>query len=222
MSTRVLVACEFSGTVRDAFRKRGFDAWSCDLLPSEKGMDYHIQGDVLKILNDGWNLLIAHPPCTHIAVSGARWFKAKGKELQEESLRFFLQFLNAPVNHVAVENPVSVVSSRIRPPDQIIHPWWFGDEFEKTSCLWLRNLPKLRPSQVVGSGDFVVTQSGACIPKWYSDLRSLPTEQRRKERSRTFIGIAEAMADQWGRAVLRGYKAGFGLKLKHRLLPEGF
>lgn len=146
--TRVLVACEYSGKVREAFRKLGFDAWSCDLLPADDNSPYHIQGDVLEILNDGWDLMIAHPPCTHLAVSGARWFKDKEAE-QLEALEFVRTLLNAPINKIALENPISIISSRIRKPDQIIQPWMFGHGETKATCLWLKKLPKLTPTNVV-------------------------------------------------------------------------
>ena len=134
---KVLIACEFSGIVRDAFIKRGHDAWSCDLLPTEVEGP-HIQGDVLNILNDGWDLIIAHPPCTHLATSGARWFKNKEKE-QKEALEFVSLLLNAPINKIALENPISIISSRIRKPDQIVQPWMFGHPEQKSTCLWLKN-----------------------------------------------------------------------------------
>jgi hypothetical protein len=142
------VACEFSGVVREAFADKGHEAWSCDLLPTERPSPYHIQGDVLKVLDHGWDLMIAHPPCTHLAVSGARHFSKKRRE-QEDALQFFLALLNAPIPQVCVENPVSVAASRIGPSMQVIHPWQFGHGESKTTCLWLRNLPKLRPTEIV-------------------------------------------------------------------------
>ena len=190
---RVLVACEYSGTVRDAFKARGHDAWSCDLLPTDSP-GQHIQGDVLEILNDEWDLVIAHPPCTHLAVSGARWFKDKQKE-QGEALEFFRKILEAPVNKICVENPVSIVSSRIRKPDQTIQPWMFGHEVSKKTCLWLKNLPLLTPTNIVGKGEFVTFSSGKKMPSWYN---LSPGEDRWKIRSKTFEGIAKAMAEQWG------------------------
>lgn len=190
---RVLVACEYSGTVRDAFKARGHDAWSCDLLTTDSP-GQHIQGDVLEILNDEWDLVIAHPPCTHLAVSGARWFKDKQKE-QGEALEFFRKILEAPVNKICVENPVSIVSSRIRKPDQTIQPWMFGHEVSKKTCLWLKNLPLLTPTNIVGKGEFVTFSSGKKMPSWYN---LSPGEDRWKIRSKTFEGIAKAMAEQWG------------------------
>lgn len=181
---RVLVACEFSGIVRDAFRARGHDAWSCDLLPCEADPKWHIQGDVLQILCEGWDLMIAHPPCTHLAVSGARWFKQKKHE-QEEALEFVAALLRCCVPRIALENPVSVISSRIRKPDQIVQPWMFGHGETKATCLWLKNLPPLKPTNIVEGREARVH-------------RMPPGPDRCKERSRTMTGIAAAMADQWG------------------------
>lgn len=183
---RVLVACEFSGVVREAFIKKGHDAWSCDILPTTLP-GQHLQGDVLEVLHEGWDLMIAHPPCTHLATSGARWFKYKQVE-QREALEFVRQLLDAPILKIALENPVSVISTQIRKPDQIIQPWMFGDEYTKTTCLWLKNLPKLEPTDIVGKGEFVI-HGGKRMPKWYSN--------RERSRSITFLGIAEAMAIQW-------------------------
>ena len=189
---RVLIACEFSGTVRKAFRERGHDAWSCDLLPAEDGDAHHFQRDVLQGLwGDGWapwDLMIAHPPCTHLAVSGARWFKGKRRE-QKEALGFVQALMDAPISRIAIENPVSIISSRIRKPDQIIKPWQFGHRENKTTCLWLKGLPPLLPRNPV---------SGR---RKSSVWKMPPSEDRWKERSRTFHGIAEAMAEQWGSFV---------------------
>lgn len=181
---RVLVACEFSGVVRRAFAARGHDAWSCDLLPAEDGSDRHIVGDVRDILDDEWDMLIAHPPCTHLAVSGARWFKDKKKE-QSDALDFVRELLDAPIPRIALENPVSVISSRIRKPDQIIQPWQFGHGETKATCLWLKNLPKLTPTNIVAGREARIHKMPPGPDRW-------------KERSRTFQGIAAAMADQWG------------------------
>ena len=191
---RVLIACEMSGRVRDAFKALGHDAWSCDILPTEVAGN-HIQGDVLKVINQDWDLMIAHPPCTHLAVSGAKHFWKKEKE-QEEALEFVRYLMNAPIPKIVIENPVSVISTRIRKPDQIIQPWMFGDEYQKTTCLWLKNVPLLQPTKIVGKGEFVVTPSGKRLPKWYSDNKSA------KNRSMTFPGIAAAMADQWSKIVV--------------------
>jgi site-specific DNA-cytosine methylase len=191
---RVLIACEFSGTVRDEFLKLGHDAWSCDLLPSETDGP-HYQGPVQEILDKGWDLMIAHPPCTHLAVSGARWFKNKQRE-QGEALDFVRLLMAAPIPRIAIENPVSIISSHIRKPDQIIQPWQFGHEITKTTCLWLKNLPSLVPTKIVGKGTRHVTKSGKSLPTWYN---LPPSADRWKIRSTTFQGIAEAMAQQWSK-----------------------
>ena len=190
---RVLIACEYSGAVRDAFLARGHHAVSCDLLPSET-FGPHYQGPVQDILNYGWDLMIAHPPCTHLAVSGARWFKDKAQE-QAEALAFVRLLLTAPIPRIALENPVSVISSRIRKPDQVIQPWQFGHEATKTTCLWLKGLPHLTPTNIVGKGARHVTKSGKSLPQWYN---LPPSADRWKIRSATFQGIADAMAEQWG------------------------
>ena len=181
---KVLIACEFSGIVRCAFRKHGHDAWSCDLLPSEDRSALHLCGDVLKVLDRGWDMMIAFPPCTHLAVSGARWFKDKHQE-QAEALEFVRQLLDAPIPRIALENPISVISTKIRKPDQIIQPWQFGHGETKATCLWLKNLPLLVPTNIVEGREARVH-------------RASPGPDRWKERSRTLPGIAEAMAEQWG------------------------
>ena len=180
---RVLVACEYSGRVRDAFIKIGHEAMSCDLLPTDVPGP-HYQGNVFDILNDKWDLMIAHPPCTHLAVSGARWFKEKIQE-QKEALEFVRLLLNAPIKHIALENPISIISSKIRKPDQIIQPWQFGHGETKATCLWLKNLPKLVPTNIVNGREAKVHK----MP---------PTPDRWKLRSTTYYGIANAMAEQWG------------------------
>jgi site-specific DNA-cytosine methylase len=181
---RVLVACEYSGSVRDAFAALGWDAWSCDILPSEKPGN-HYQGDVRDILGDGWDILIAHPPCTHLAVSGARWFATKqASGEQQAALDFVRLLLDAPIPHIALENPISIISSAVRKPDQVIQPWQHGHGETKATCLWLKGLPKLQPSNVVEGREQRVWK----LP---------PSADRWKERSRTFVGIAKAMAEQW-------------------------
>ena len=183
---RVLVACEFSGIVRDAFRARGHDAWSCDLVPSEAARMYHIQGDVLGVLGDSWDMVLAFPPCTHLAVSGARWFAEKRRAgLQADAVRFFMAMIHAPAEYVCVENPVGLMSSYYRPPDQIIQPWQFGHGETKATCLWLKNLPPLVPSRVVEGRE----------PRVH---RLPPSPERSRLRSESYVGVAEAMADQWG------------------------
>lgn len=190
---RVLVACEYSGRVRDAFAALGHDAWSCDLLPSESPQGLHVIGDVRSILTDGWDLMIAHPPCTHLAVSGARWFKDKRQE-QAQALEFVRTLLDAPIEKIALENPVSVISSHIRRPDQIIQPWMFGHPESKTTCLWLKGLPKLQPTNILQR-----PASGRWTNQTPSGQNRLgPSPDRWKERSLTYEGIAKAMAEQWG------------------------
>ena len=180
---KILIACEYSGTVREAFSKLGHDAWSCDILETEIPGN-HLQCDVREILGDGWDMMIAHPPCTHLAVSGARWFKNKKVE-QAEALDFVRLLLNAPIERIALENPISIISSQIRKPDQIIQPWQFGHGETKATCLWLQNLPKLQPTNIVEGREQRI---------W----KMPPGPDRWKERSRTFEGIAQAMAAQWG------------------------
>lgn len=182
---RVLVACEYSGIVRDAFRARGHDAWSCDLLPTESP-GQHVQGDVLAVLDDGWDLMIAHPPCTYLASSGIHWNKRRPERAMktEEALAFVLALARAPIPKIAIENPIGVLSTRWRKPDQIIQPWQFGHGETKATCLWLKNLPKLLPTDVVEGREQRI---------WLMP----PSEDRWKARSKTYRGIAEAMADQW-------------------------
>ena len=181
---KVLIACEYSGKVRDAFLRAGHDAMSCDLLPTD-APGPHYQGDVRDVLGDGWDLMIAHPPCTHLAVSGARWFKNKQAE-QAEALAFVRLLLDAPIPRIALENPVSIISSRIRKPDQIIQPWQFGHGETKATCLWLKNLPLLQPTQIVDGREPRIHK----LP---------PSPDRWKIRSETYQGIANAMADQFGK-----------------------
>lgn len=189
---KVLVACEFSGRVRDAFRTWGHDAWSCDLEPCEGDTTYHLHQCITFELNPvrmasigGWDLLIAHPPCTHLAVSGARWFKDKLPE-QHKALAFVQMLMDAPIKQICIENPISIISSRIRKPDQIIQPWQFGHGETKATCLWLKNLPPLKPTHIVQGRDNKVH-------------REPPSPDRWKNRSRTYEGIAKAMAEQWGK-----------------------
>jgi hypothetical protein len=190
---RVLVACECSGRVRDAFRARGHDAWSCDLQPADDGSPYHIQGDVMDVISDGWDLMIAHPPCTDLAVSGAAWFAAKRADgRQQRAIEFFMQMIDAPVPRIAVENPVGIMSTLYRKPDQVIHPWQFGHTEQKATCLWLKNLPRLAPTAYV---------YGAMMRLPKNERERLhylpPSPDRAKLRSVTFDGIAEAMAARW-------------------------
>ena len=180
---KVLIACEYSGIVREAFKKKGHDAWSCDLLPTEIP-GQHYQCDVKEVLGNGWDMMIAHPPCTHLAVSGARWFKDKGRE-QYEALLFVKLLANYAIPKIAIENPISILSSKWRKPDQIIQPWQFGHGETKATCLWLKNLPLLKPTNIVSGREARVHK----MP---------PSPDRWKERSRTFTGIAQAMANTWG------------------------
>ncbi len=192
---KVLVACEFSGIVRDAFTKMGHDAWSCDLLPSETE-GKHYQGDVLDILGDGWDLMIAHPPCTHLSKAGAWCWKFKEKE-QAEALEFIQILMDATVYKIAIENPVGKISTAIKKPNQIIHPYMFGDPWMKQTCLWLKGLPNLIPTtQVKPVGNWV--KPGNVRPHRRFDSVPEGAGNSRLERSRTFQGIANAMAEQWG------------------------
>lgn len=180
---KILIACEFSGVVRDAFKAMGHDCWSCDLLDTERH-GQHITGDVLGVLEEGWDMMIAHPPCTYLAVSGARWFKARMDE-QRQALGFVKTLMDADIQKIALENPVSVISTMIRKPDQIVQPWMFGHGETKATCLWLKGLPNLAPSNVVEGRNNRVHMEP-------------PGKDRWKNRSRTLPGIANAMADQWG------------------------
>jgi site-specific DNA-cytosine methylase len=185
---RVLIACEFSGIVRDAFKAQGHDAWSCDLLPTEtKELSQHYICDVCLLLKKDWDLMIAFPPCTHLAVSGARWFENKQVE-QRQAIWFFKELANAPIPMIAIENPIGIMSTLYRKPDQIIQPWMFGHGETKATCLWLKNLPKLVPTDVVEGRHARVH-------------REPPSPNRWKNRSRTLEGIAKAMADQWGQLL---------------------
>lgn len=190
---RVLVACEFSGTVREAFNRKGHDAWSCDLLPSDiEGQ--HIQGNVLSYLKDDWDLMIAHPPCTYLSVSGLHWNKRRPERqlLTEEALDFVKLLLEAPITKIALENPVSIISSRIRKPDQIVQPWMFGHPESKATCLWLKNLSHLVPTKLLEKRKVWENQT----PSGQNKLG--PSKDRWKIRSKTYQGIADAMAEQWG------------------------
>lgn len=189
---RVLVACEFSGVVRQAFKARGHEAWSCDLLPAEDRSDFHIQGDARDILNDGWDLLmVAHPPCTRLCNSGVRWLAERNLWAElKEAADLFSAFWNAPIERVCVENPVmhrhaKALIKNYQEPAQSVQPWQFGHGETKRTCFWLRNLPKLTPTRIVEGREARVH-------------RMPPSPNRWRERSRFFPGIADAMADQWG------------------------
>ena len=186
---RVLIACEYSGTVRDAFIAQGHDAMSCDFLPSDRPGP-HYQGGVLNLLDEDWDLMIAHPPCTHLAVSGAKHFAAKQADGRQAAALEFVQLLmDAPIPRICIENPVSIISTRIRKPDQIIQPWQFGHGETKATCLWLKNLPKLVPTNIVEGREARIHKMPPGPDRW-------------KERSRTFPGIAEAMAQQWSEYII--------------------
>ena len=233
----VLVACEESQAVCKEFRKLGHEAYSCDIVPCSGGHpEWHIKGDVSPLLNGSgekhgsvffvtqddyphllpqkWDMILAFPPCTHLAVSGAAWFEKKRADgRQREGIEFFCQFLNADCDKIAIENPVGIISGDYVlkwfpelaekhnlpiKPTQKIHPWQFGDSFEKTTCLWLKGLQPLVPTNIVDRGEFITHKSGKVKPKWFADAFKLPPEERAKVRSKTFPGIAKAMADQWG------------------------
>ena len=209
---RVLIACEESQAVCIEFRKRGHEAWSCDILPCSGGHpEWHIQGDVLEQLDKGWDMMIAFPPCTHLAVSGAKHFKEKRKDgRQQEGIDFFIALVNAPIDKIAIENPVGIMSSIYRKPDQIIQPYYFGDEAQKTTCLWLKNLPPLFHASEPDlfntkithceNEEMVTLKSGKVFGKWYyeTSIGNKSKEERASRRSKTFSGIAKAMAEQWG------------------------
>lgn len=220
---KVLIACEYSGVVRDAFRNRGFDAWSCDILPTESDHTYHYHCDVKEVLSLGWDLMIAHPPCTYLCASGSAWFyhpDDKGLPTekrrphprfptrrfdQEIAYEFFMQFANADVPRIAIENPIGVVSRLWRKPDQIIQPYQFGHENSKSTCLWLKDLPILKSTNIVSQGDFYYDKSGKKRDRWFDKGGSKninDKQERMKFRSRTFQGIADAMAEQWGDYLL--------------------
>ena len=194
---KILVACEYSGVVRDAFIKRGHDAMSCDLLPTD-APGPHYQGDVFDIINDGWDLMIAHPPCTYLSVSGMHWTTRglRDPQLSEDALTFVRRLMAAPIERIAIENPISVISSRVRKPDQIIQPWWFGHDASKKTCLWLIDLPPLKPTDML-PGD-AKTRRGNQTASGQNKLP--PSKDRWKIRSATYKGIADAMAEQWGHA----------------------
>lgn len=211
---RVLIACEFSGTVREAFRRRGHDAWSADLLPAADGSPHHLRGDVLDVLSHGWDMMVAHPPCTYLSVSGLHWNhrNAERAAKTEAALEFVRQLLAAPIERIALENPVSCISSRIRKPDQTIQPYEFGADASKRTCLWLQGLAPLRkdPAQRV-AGRLVPHSdgSGRMVERWANQTdsgqnRLAPSPDRWAVRSITYPGIAEAMAEQWGGEAIHG------------------
>ena len=203
----VLVACEESQAVCTAFRERGHNAFSCDIEPCSGGHpEWHLQQDVIPLLEEKWDMIIAFPPCTYLTVTGNRWFNIDRygeKAIQRHKDRkaaidFFMAFANADCEKIAIENPVGIMSSEWRKPDQIINPWQFGDAFEKKTCIWLKGLPELTPTNIVEIPPRKKFDSGKTMPSWYAELWNLPKEERAKLRSKTFPGIAKAMASQWG------------------------
>ena len=209
----VLVACEESQSVTKEFRNLGHNAFSCDILDCSGGHpEWHIKGDAIKEAYSGkYDLMIAHPPCTYLAVSGNRWLYnkdgTKNKERWENrayALEFVQKLLNAPINHIALENPISVISSQIRKPNQIIQPYMFGDKATKTTCLWIKNLPLLKPTKIVSKGERTVYKSGKSHPKWYADAlaKAKTPQERRTLRSKTFPGIAKAIALQYSQYII--------------------
>jgi len=193
---KILVACEESQAVTIELRNLGHEAYSCDILPQSGGHEnWHIQHDVLDVITYGWDMMIAFPPCTHLAVSGAKHFEQKRKDgRQQKGIDFFMDLVNAPINKIAIENPVGIMSTVYRKPDQIIQPYFFGDPYSKTTCLWLKNLTKLEYEKKdnYDKGEFVTFKSGKIMPKWYA--KSFGDGHK---RSKTFSGIAKAMAEQW-------------------------
>ena len=210
---KILLACEESQAVTIEFRKLGFEAFSCDIQDQSGGFpEWHIKGDVLDVINLGWDVMIAFPPCTHLAVSGAAWFEQKRKDgRQQEGIKFFMEMVNVPIKHIAIENPIGIMSKEYRKPDQIIHPYYFGDETSKATCLWLKNLPLLKHNKEIDLfnqnstwvkpkfTEYFCKKTGGTnrysttADKWYKNA-----EERSRERSKTFPGIANAMATQWG------------------------
>ena len=207
---KLLVACEESQAVTKEFRKLGHEAYSCDILPCSGGHpEWHYQRDVNELLKVKWDLIIAFPPCTYLTVTGNRWFNVekygdkalKRIEDRKEAIDFFMLFANADCDYIAIENPVGIMSTEWRKPNQIINPFQFGDPFEKKTCLWLKGLPNLKPTNVVEPAPRKYFKSGKSHPEWYANALGLPAEERSKVRSKTFPGIAEAMAKQWSEYI---------------------
>lgn len=205
---KVLVACEESQRVTMAFRELGHEAFSCDIEPCSGGHpEWHIQDDALLVINEGWDLIVAHPPCTYLTVTGNRWFNVerygekaiKRHRLREEAAQFFMAFINADCERIAVENPIGYMSSTFRKPDQIIHPYMFGDPERKATCLWLKGLPLLEATNAVEPEIIKYKNGKGTDSRWHMETMKLPPKERAKERSKTFPGIARAMANQWGR-----------------------
>lgn len=196
----ILIGCETSGVVREAFRAKGHNAWSCDILPPDDNSPYHYQDDILNLLNKDWDLMVCHPPCTFLSSSGLHWNKKRPERAKqtEDALEFVQKLLNTNIPKIALENPIGCISTRIRKPDQIIQPYMFGDDASKSTCLWLKNLPLLVPTKIIKGR---ITKDGK--ERWSNQTDSGqnklgPSEYRWKERSKTYQGFAEAMANQWG------------------------
>lgn len=211
--TKVLVACEESQTVCRAFRNRGHEAYSCDILPCSGGHpEWHIQDDVLKHLNEDWDLIIAHPPCTYLTVAANKYYNVEKygakaierEQLREEAMEFFLKFTDLKCSKVAIENPVGVMSTRYKKPTQVIQPYYFGDKERKATCLWLKGLPPLKPTNIV-EPDIIKHKSGRTDSRLHFETLKLPKEERARIRSKTFEGIALAMAEQWGDYIVKDY-----------------
>ena len=214
---KVLIACEFSGAIRQEFRQLGHHAFSCDIVPAEDKSRYHYQSDVRNVMNAyEWDLMIAHPPCTYLTLAGNRWFKPEyadkyptRQQDRQDGIDFFMELYNADIPHIAVENPIGIMSSVFRKPDQIIQPWQFGDPFQKSTCLWLKNLPKLEHTKIVEKGEFIEwtckkTGRTKRQPKWYAEAFQKTSDpvERQKIRNTTFPGIAKAIAEQYSEFVL--------------------
>lgn len=200
---KILIACEFSGVVRDAFTERGHDVMSCDLLPTEQP-GQHYQGDVFDIIDDGWDMMIAHPECTFLCVTGNKWMKDEFKDRfptrqqdRKNAIKFFMDLVSAPIDKIAIENPVGIMSTQYKKPTQYVHPYFFGDPHSKKTGLWLKNLDKLIPTDMVEPRMYTY-QDGRKDPIWHVESMKMPKEERTKFRSKTFKGIADAMASQWG------------------------
>lgn len=208
---KILCACEESQAICSRMRMIGHEAYSCDIQECSGGHpEWHLKTDVVPLLREQWDMVIAFPPCTHLCVSGARHFEQKRKDGRQQSgIDFFMLFADLThIPHVAIENPIGIMSNIYREPDQIIHPWMFGDRASKATCLWIKGLPLLRPTKIVDRGEFVHYESGKRMARWYSDAFSLSPSDRSRVRSKTFDGIADAIADQWGNRDLSAYVGG--------------
>ena len=208
---RVLIACEESQTVTKAFRNIGVKAFSCDVEPCSGGHpEWHLRNDIFDIIKEAWDLIIAFPPCTHLSRAGAMfWPEKKSDGRLKEAIDFFMKITRSTCRYMAIENPVGIMSTVWRKPDQVIQPYFFGDPYSKQTCLWLKNLPPLRPTKIVDKGKYITFPGGKSLPEWYSRVGWLPAEERRKIRSKTFPGIAAAMAEQWAKYLHRNFKLAY-------------